>query len=171
MTTTPTRMTAASIASWKCHDRQWSNRRLASVDKFSEYPLVKTTANGTEYSSAAEGGVAITNVGEKVIEVMDVSGCMSYMKVQMCEGLHGRKMLASVSRLNQAGHKLVFDTPDCGSYMECKTTGIRRWLRQENGVFDLDLWVKPVHLTGRVRFRSMESTKKTTYRWWRCGTS
>ena len=29
--------------------------------------------------------------------------------------------------------------------LECKTTGIRRWLRQENGVFDLDLWVKPVH--------------------------
>ena len=67
------------------------------------------------------------------------------MKVQMCEGLHGRKMLASVSRLNQAGHGLVFDTPDCGSCIECKTTGIRRWLRQENGVFDLDLWVKPVH--------------------------
>ena len=114
-----------------------ASETVASSDKFS--------ASGTEYSSAAEGGGAITNVGEKVIEVMDVSGCMSYMKVQMCEGLHGRKMLASLSRLIQAGHRLVFDTPDCGSYIECKTTGRRRWLRQENGVFYLDLWVKPVH--------------------------
>ena len=50
---------------------------MASSGKFSEYPLVKTTASDTESSSVAECG------GENAIEVRDVSGCMSYMKVQM----------------------------------------------------------------------------------------
>ena len=66
------------------HNPEWekimidsgASETAASADKFSEYPLVKTTASGTEYSSAAEGGGAISNVGEKVIEVMDVSGSM-----------------------------------------------------------------------------------------------
>ena len=140
---------------------------LANPDKFSEYPLAKTTASGTEYSSAAEAGGAMTNVGERVIEVMDVFGCMSYINVQVREGLRGRKMLASVSRLHQAAHRLVFDTPDCGSYTERKTSGTRRWLRSENGVFHLDLWDKPVHF-GR---QGVESSYKTTHRWWRHGTS
>ena len=111
---------------------------VANADKFSEYPLVKTTGSGTEYSSAAESGGAVTNVRRKIIEVVDVSGCMS------------------------AGYRLLFYTPDCGSYMECKTTGLRRWLRQEHGVFFLDLWVKTLHFGWQVQFRSVESTYKIT---------
>ena len=49
-------------------------------------------------------------VREKVNEVIDNS---RYMTVQMCEGLHGWNILASVCRFNQAGHRLVFDATVC----------------------------------------------------------
>ena len=81
----------------------------------------------------------MTNKGEKVIEVMDNSWAMSFMKVQMCDNMDPKKYLASVSRINQAGHRVVFDDPESGSYIENKTTGAKTWLRQESGVFYLDL--------------------------------
>ena len=51
----------------------------------------------------------------------------------MCEGLCDTKFLASVSRITQAGHKVVFDN-ESGSYIEDKAAGKKIWLRQEKGV-------------------------------------
>ena len=65
------------------------------------------------------------------------------MKVQMCANLNEKKFSASVSRINQAGQRVVFDTPEFGSYIEKKKTFAKTWLRQESGVFYLDLWIKP----------------------------
>ena len=62
----------------------------------------------------------IKNAGEKRIEVITANGVESYMKVQMCDNLN----LASVSRLSQAGHRVVFDDPISGSYIENKSTGV-----------------------------------------------
>ena len=80
---------------------------------------------------------------------MDEKGTMSFMRVQMCDNLNPKKFLASVSRMNQAGHRVVFDNPENGSYLENKTTGVKTWLRQEGGVFYFDLWVSPTSLFGR----------------------
>eukprot|EP00974_Lingulodinium_polyedra_P113959 11033073-Lingulodinium_polyedra.AAC.1 len=80
---------------------------------------------------------------------MDENGTMSYMRVQMCDNLNPKKFLASVSRINQAGHRVVFDDPQSGSYIENKVTGMKTWLRQEGGVFFLDLWVCPDSSFGR----------------------
>ena len=74
---------------------------------------------------------------------------MMLMKVQMCDGLNPKKFLASVSRMNQAGRRVVFDDPQAGSYVENKSTGSKTWLRQEGGVFFLDLWVSPESTFGR----------------------
>ena len=74
---------------------------------------------------------------------MDSNGHMNFMKVQACENLNRKKLLASVSRIIQAGHRVVFDTPEEGSYIENKATGNKTWLRQQGGVFYLDLWIKP----------------------------
>ena len=49
-------------------------------------------------------------------------GAIWHMKVQMCTNLNERKFLASVSRINQAGQRVVFDTPEFGSYIENKKT-------------------------------------------------
>ena len=120
-----------------------ASETVANSAKFAGFDTAETSATGTEYSSAGNGGPSITNVGEKRIEVMDANGTMSFMKVQMCDNLNPKKFLASVSRMNQAGHRVVFDDPENGSFIENKATGTRTWLRQEGGVFFLDLWVSP----------------------------
>ena len=52
------------------------------------------------------------------------------------------KPLASVLRIVQAGHIVVFD--DQGSYIMNKKTGELNMLREENGNYMLDLWIPPV---------------------------
>ena len=80
---------------------------------------------------------------------MDEDGTLNHMKIQMCDNLNPKKLLASVSRLIQAGHRVVFDDVQAGSYIENKTTGKKTWMRQEGGVFYLDLWVSPEPSFGR----------------------
>ena len=54
------------------------------------------------------------------------------------------KALGAVSRIVGAGHRVVFDDPAKeGSYIEDKTTGERTKLRQQNGVYFLDVWMRP----------------------------
>ena len=141
------------------HNQEWekvsfmvdsgASETVANSAKFVAFETVETSASGTEYSCAGNGGPSIMNVGEKRIEVVDESGNYSFMKVQVCDNLNPKKFLASVSRINQAGHRVVFDDPSSGSYIENKLTGARRWLRQEGGVFFLDLWVVPEPTFGR----------------------
>ena len=126
-----------------------ASETVTNSAKFVSFETAETSATGTEYSCAGSGGLSIVNAGEKRIEVMDENGVMSFMKVQMCENLNPKKFLASVSRINQAGHRVVFDDPVSGSYIENKTTGKRTWLRQESGVFFLDLWIAPEPTFGR----------------------
>eukprot|EP00973_Karenia_brevis_P052565 7302161-Karenia_brevis.AAC.1 len=51
------------------------------------------------------------------------------------------KPLASVTRICQAGHRVVFDSN--GSFIEDKQSGHREWLREVNGQYVLDAWVMP----------------------------
>ena len=71
--------------------------------------------------------------------------CTSYMKSpdvrrRASATNVGFSFSAQSSRLQTS----FFTRQDFGSYMECKTTGLRRWLRQEHVVFYFDLWVKPL---------------------------
>ena len=120
-----------------------ASETVACSNKFIGYDTIETTASGTEYSSAGSGGAVMKNAIEKRIEVITENGVESYMKVQMCDNLNPENLFASVSRLSQAGHRVVFDDPVTGSYIENKNTGVKTWLRQAGGVYFLDLWVKP----------------------------
>ena len=126
-----------------------ASETVANSAMFQGFETYETSATGTEYSSAAKGGDKITNEGEKRIEVMDENGTMKFMRVQMCDNLNPKKFLASVSRMTQAGHRVVFDSPDQGSYVEDKKTGVKTWMRQESGVYYIDLWVSPTSTFGR----------------------
>ena len=53
------------------------------------------------------------------------------------------KILASVSRMVSTGHRIVFDSPEVGSYIENKQSWKHIKLRQGNGVYLLDMWVAP----------------------------
>ena len=59
------------------------------------------------------------------------------LTAQVCEV---NKALLSVKRVVQAGNKVVFDAD--GSYIEDKSTGEKMWLREENGMYMLRMWVK-----------------------------
>ena len=60
----------------------------------------------------------------------------------MCRGLGQNRILGSVSRLVEAGHSVVFRSPELGSYIQNNWNGHRTYLRQHNGSYYLDLWVK-----------------------------
>ena len=126
-----------------------ASETVANDEEFPEFELVETTASGTEYSSACNGGPVITNMGEKVIEVMDANGDMAFMKVQMCRDLNKKKLLASVSRITQAGHMVSFRPPTMGSFIQNVKSGKKIWLRQEGGVYYLDLWINKAQTFGR----------------------
>eukprot|EP00973_Karenia_brevis_P035825 4944342-Karenia_brevis.AAC.1 len=64
------------------------------------------------------------------------------MRFQICPVT---KALGSVSRMTKAGHRVVFngESHPEGSYIENLTTGSRTYMRLENGVYLVDVWVKP----------------------------
>ena len=51
------------------------------------------------------------------------------------------KQLGAVSKFVGSKYRVVFDEPM--SYIESKATGKKTPLRQHNGVYYLDVWVKP----------------------------
>ena len=54
------------------------------------------------------------------------------------------KALRAVSRIVGAGNRVIFDDPNTvGSFIENKATGKKTPLRQHNGVYYLDVCVKP----------------------------
>ena len=119
-----------------------ASETVASEEKFEAYELIATTAVGTQYSAAAESGAAIVNKGEKLIDVVDANGVATKARFQICSGLSQSKILGSVSRLVQAGHTVVFRNPQKGSYIQNDANGYKNFLRQENGSYYLDLWVR-----------------------------
>ena len=52
------------------------------------------------------------------------------------------KPLASVKKICQAGHTVVFD--ESGSYVVNKASGEVNWLREDDGNYMLDAWVPPM---------------------------
>ena len=133
---------------------------VASEDRFPSYDLVKTTASGITYSSAAESHAeGITNIGETFVETVDGNGVTSWAKFQICKGLSGGRILGSVSRLVQSNHTVVFRDPSLGSYIENNVNKYRSYLRQDNGSYFLDLYVKKA--SSFARQGSQRVRKKT----------
>ena len=120
-----------------------ASETVAPAECFESYDLVKTTASGTTYASAAASdGNEIVNIGDKFVEVVDENGTTTWAKFQVCRGLGKVNVLGSVSRLVQAGHRVVFQSPELGSYIENVVNGYRTYLRQSNGSYFLDMWVR-----------------------------
>ena len=120
-----------------------ANETVVSHDRSPSYDLIKTTASGITYSSAAESQAEdIANVGEQFVETVDDNGVTSWAKFQMCKGLSGGRILGSVSRLVQSNHTVVFRDPSLGSYIENNDNKYRSYLPEDNGSYFLDLYVK-----------------------------
>ncbi len=106
------------------------------------YPLEETTASGTTFSAAVKKAEDIVNIGQKYVQVGDDKGTEGWAKFQMSKGLRHNRILGSVSRLVEAGHSVVFRSPELGSYIQNNANGYRTYLRQHHGSYYLDLWVK-----------------------------
>ena len=62
---------------------------------------------------------------------------LKVVKAQICDVT---KALLSVKKMTGAGGGVTFD--EAGSYIEHKATGRKMWMREENNMFVLGLWVK-----------------------------
>ena len=86
----------------------------------------------------AAGGQPIRNEGEKKLEMVTREGQVRRMTFQVAKT---HKALGSVSKICANGNTVIFD--DEGSYILNKATGERTMLRQENGVYLLDVRIAP----------------------------
>ena len=69
-------------------------------DKFESYPMKKTLAGGTTYSSAAgKQAEHIVDVGPKCIRDVDEHGTETWAEFQMCSGLGRDKSLGSAKQV------------------------------------------------------------------------
>ena len=79
----------------------------------------------------------IPNLGEKEFNGTSEEGLIKSVKAQVCDV---NKALLSVKKMTGAGNRVVFDEE--GSYIEHKQSGRKMWMREENNMFVLGLWVK-----------------------------
>ena len=63
------------------------------------------------------------------------------------------KPLGSVYQFCKAGNRVVFD--EGNSYIQNKETGLKTKIHEENGVYNMHLWVpKGVHKTGGIKIET-----------------
>jgi hypothetical protein len=111
---------------------------IDAVEEVPNYPVQEGKASrmGVKYASAT--GEEIANLGEVMLPMMTAEGTRRSMKMQAAEV---SKPLASVKRICEAGHTVVFD--ETGSFMFDKATGEVNYFREEGGNYMLDVWVPP----------------------------
>ena len=95
---------------------------------------------GKSYSAA--NGQTIKNEGERLVSMVTRQGQWKNMTFQVCDVT---RPLASVSKIVEAGHSVVFNPSQDprGSYIQNHTTGEKMWLTQKDGVFVLETKVAP----------------------------
>jgi hypothetical protein len=101
---------------------------------------IKTTEGesfkrGVEYEVA--NGVTIPNLGEKCFVAVAEEGQRRKMRAQVCSV---NKALLSVSRMVQAGNRVVFE--QSGSYVEDLHSGERMHMEEKGGMYMLKVWVE-----------------------------
>ena len=92
--------------------------------------------NGVQYRDAS--GNPISNLGEKRVGFVTEQGQKRNMMFQVCDV---SKPLASVSRICKKGHRIVFE--EGANYILNLESGDITWLREENGVYLMDVWLPP----------------------------
>ena len=94
------------------------------------------TLSGFNFHGA--DGSPIPHKGEKTIKPITREGGETSMKFQLCPV---NKALGSVSKIVKNGSRVIFD--ESGSYIQNKKTGNVIWLREQDGLYMLDVKVKP----------------------------
>ena len=105
---------------------------------------------GVEYEVA--NGVQIPNLGEREFTGVTAEGSMKSVVAQVCDVNRG---LLSVRKITRSGNRVVFDNE--GSCIESKTTGEVTKLKDDNGMYELTMWVKGRIFSGKAGWRRSTS--------------
>jgi len=117
-----------------------STETVAPEKALAGYELISTDWSEMGKGYSAANGTDIPNLGEKIVKGQTQNGMWCTMRFQVC---NVTKPLGSVSRICQAGSRVIFGPPDEGSYIEHIVTKKRTMLRQSKGLYYLDMWIAP----------------------------
>lgn len=98
--------------------------------------------SGVYYTTA--DGTPVHNEGEKTLTMCTPDG--NHMRQMTFQVAAVNKALGSVSKIVNNGNRVVFDVD--GSYIENKWSKDKLWLREDNGVYVLDMLVAPNNESG-----------------------
>ena len=111
---------------------------VISPDDVPEQQVMESSGSkkGENFYSAT--GEPIPNLGDIKLPMIMREGTARGMLMRAAPV---SKPLASVKKICQAGHAVIFD--DEGSFIINKTTGEMNWMREDDGNYMLDAWVPP----------------------------
>ena len=152
----------------------WRRRRISiavdsgacdnviSPDDVPEQQVVESSGSkkGENFYSAT--GEPIPNLGDIKLPMIMREGTARGMLMRAAPV---SKPLASVKKICQAGHTLLFD--DEGSYIINKTTGEVNWMREDDGNYMFDARVPPQEIVMQIRMRVLSgsrSKQRTRYK-------
>ena len=115
-----------------------------SVPDITVMPTVDTV-EGNDFVSAS--GDPIPNLGELKIPMITRERTLRGMTFQ---GAPVSKPLASVKKISQAGHMVIFDEE--GSFIYDKTSGEVNMLREGSGDYMMDIWIPPPAVANELGF-------------------
>ena len=111
---------------------------MCPEDAFPSYMTKQTAKVGARYTAA--GGQSLVNVGEKRPE-FTTSGVDAWMAFQATTKV--TKPLAAATKITAKGNGIWLDDEDSESYILNKKTGKKVPLTIENGVYMMEMLVKP----------------------------
>ena len=122
------------------------------ADWLTNHPLTEPDGSRANDFYTTADGSKVYNEGQRKLDVCTIDG--QQRRSMTFQVARRRKALRSVNQTVKNGNKLVFDQDSNGkdtSYIQNKRTNEKLWLRQENGVYVLDLMVAPPQMSNDLR--------------------
>ena len=119
---------------------------VCPADTFPSYETKKSAKTGLTYT--APGGQSLINVGEKRLG-FKTNGVDAWMTFQATTKV--QEPLAAAARITEKGNRIVLDGVGSESYIQNKQTGQKIPLNVENGVYMMQMLVKPAPFQGHAR--------------------
>ena len=100
-------------------------------------PMIPVSSPSDGRTYVAANGTKIKDQGAKQIAFTTAEG--NERRIKFCR-TSVMKPLMSSSKVEAAGNRIVLDGPS-NSYIECKKSGQRTRIRQQDGVYVIDMWI------------------------------
>ena len=112
------------------------------VDRLTNHLLTESDGSRADDFYTTADGSKVYNEGQRKLDVCTIDG--QQRRSMTFQVARVKRALGSVSQMVKNGNKLVSDQDGSGkdmSYIQNKRSSEKIWLRQENGVYVLDLMV------------------------------